>query len=154
MLFFIIKEGANLKEIGERFKEKRKEIGISLKEVSNDLNVDEIILENLEEGNNKVFKDVLELKNTIATYTKYLGLDEEEIMDEVNDYLYDKTSKIKIEDIKEELGKIVKTEEKKVRTPYTIERKKKTDYSILIICLVIVALIVVFYFVLKKLYSI
>lgn len=154
MLFFIIKEGANLKEIGERFKEKRKEIGISLKEVSNDLNVDEIILENLEEGNNKVFKDVLELKNTIATYTKYLGLDEEEIMDEVNDYLYDKTSKIKIEDIKEELGKIVKTEEKKVRTPYTIERKKKTDYSILIICLVMVALIVVFYFVLKKLYSI
>lgn len=143
-----------MKEIGERFKEKRKEIGISLKEVSNDLNVDEIILENLEEGNNKVFKDVLELKNTIATYTKYLGLDEEEIMDEVNDYLYDKTSKIKIEDIKEELGKIVKTEEKKVRTPYTIERKKKTDYSILIICLVIVALIVVFYFVLKKLYSI
>lgn len=154
MLFFIIKEGANLKEIGERFKEKRKEIGISLKEVSNDLNVDEIILENLEEGNNKVFKDVLELKNTIAIYTKYLGLDEEEIMDEVNDYLYDKTSKIKIEDIKEELGKIVKTEEKKVRTPYTIERKKKTDYSILIICLVMVALIVVFYFVLKKLYSI
>ena len=143
-----------MKEIGERFKEKRKEIGISLKEVSNDLNVDEIILENLEEGNNKVFKDVLELKNTIATYTKYLGLDEEEIMDEVNDYLYDKTSKIKIEDIKEELGKIVKTEEKKVRTPYTIERKKKTDYSILIICLVMVALIVVFYFVLKKLYSI
>lgn len=154
MLFFIIKEGASLKEIGERFKEKRKEIGISLKEVSNDLNVDEIILENLEEGNNKVFKDVLELKNTIAIYTKYLGLDEEEIMDEVNDYLYDKTSKIKIEDIKEELGKIVKTEEKKVRTPYTIERKKKTDYSILIICLVMVGLIVVFYFVLKKLYSI
>lgn len=143
-----------MKEIGERFKEKRKEIGISLKEVSNDLNVDEIILENLEEGNNKVFKDVLELKNTIAIYTKYLGLDEEEIMDEVNDYLYDKTSKIKIEDIKEELGKIVKTEEKKVRTPYTIERKKKTDYSILIICLVMVGLIVVFYFVLKKLYSI
>lgn len=143
-----------MKEIGERFKEKRKEIGISLKEVSNDLNVDDIILENLEEGNNKVFKDVLELKNTIAIYTKYLGLDEEEIMDEVNDYLYDKTSKIKIEDIKEELGKIVKTEEKKVRTPYTIERKKKTDYSILIICLVMVGLIVVFYFVLKKLYSI
>lgn len=143
-----------MKEIGERFKEKRKEIGISLKEVSNDLNVDEIILENLEEGNNKVFKDVLELKNTIAIYTKYLGLDEEEIMDEVNDYLYDKTSKIKIEDIKEELGKIVKTEERKVRTPYTIERKKKTDYSILIICLVMVGLIVVFYFVLKKLYSI
>ncbi len=143
-----------MEDIGEIFKNKREEVGISLKEVSNDLNVDEIILENLEEGNNKVFKDVLELKNTIATYTKYLGLDEEEIMDEVNDYLYDKTSKIKIEDIKEELGKIVKTEEKKVRTPYTIERKKKTDYSILIICLVMVALIVVFYFVLKKLYSI
>ncbi len=144
-----------MKEIGERFKEKRNEIGISIKEVSNDLNVDEIIIENLEEGNNKVFKDVLELKNIIMTYTKYLGLDEDEVMDEVNDYLYDKTSKIKLEDIKEELSKSAKKEdEKKVRTPYTIERKSKTDYSIFIICIVIVVLLVIFYFVLKKLYSI
>ncbi len=144
-----------MKEIGERFKEKRNEIGISIKEVSNDLNVDEIIIENLEEGNNKVFKDVLELKNIIMTYTKYLGLDEDEVMDEVNDYLYDKTSKIKLEDIKEELSKSTKKEnEKKVRTPYTIERKSKTDYSIFIICIVIVVLLVIFYFVLKKLYSI
>ena len=144
-----------MKEIGERFKEKRNEIGISIKEVSNDLNVDEIIIENLEEGNNKVFKDVLELKNIIMTYTKYLGLDEDEVMDEVNDYLYDKTSKIKLEDIKEELSKSAKKEDvKKVRTPYTIERKSKTDYSIFIICIVIVVLLVIFYFVLKKLYSI
>lgn len=142
-----------MKEIGEHFKEKREEIGISLKEVSNDLNIDEIVLENLEEGNNKVFKDILELKNTIMTYAKYLGLDEDEIMDEINDYLYEKTSKIKIEDIKEELGKVQKKEEKKVKTPYTIERKSKTDYSILIICLILVLLIIIFYFVLKKLYS-
>ncbi len=140
-------------EIGRRFKEKREEIGISLKEVSNDLNIEEIILENLEEGNNKVFKDVLELKNVAMTYTKYLGLDEDEIIDEINDYLYEKTSKIKLEDIKEELGRVQKKEEKKVRTPYTTYKKVKTDYSIFIICLVLVFLIVAFYFVLKKLYS-
>lgn len=144
-----------MKEIGERFKEKRNEIGISVKEVSNDLNVDEIIIENLEEGNNKVFKDVLEFKDVIMTYTKYLGLDEEEISDDINDYLYDKTSKIKLEDIKEEINKnINKIDDKKVRTPYTIERRTKTDYSIFIICIVIVLLLVIFYFVLKKLYSI
>lgn len=142
-----------MKEIGEHFKEKREEIGITLKEVSNDLNIDEIVLENLEEGNNKVFKDILELKNTVMTYTKYLGLDENEMTDQINDYLYEKTSKIKIEDIKEELGKVQNKEEKKVKTPYTIERKNKTDYSILFICLILVLLIIAFYFVLKKLYS-
>lgn len=142
-----------MKEIGNRFKEKREEIGISIKEVSGDLNIDEVVLENLEEGNNKVFKDILELKDITMIYAKYLGLNDNEVLDEINDYLYEKTSKIKLEDIKEELGKVQNKEEKKVRTPYTIDKKIKTDYSILIICLILVALIVAFYLVLKKLYS-
>ena len=46
-----------------------------------------------------------------------------------------------------------KQDEKNVRTPYTAERKiKKTDYSIFFICLVIAFLLVVFYFILRKLY--
>ena len=48
-----------MKEIGEQFKEKREEIGITLEEVSSDLNKDIILVENLESGNHKVFKDIL-----------------------------------------------------------------------------------------------
>ena len=71
-----------MKEIGESFKEKREEIGITLEEVSKDLGIKEVLLENLEEGNAKVFKDILEIKDTIESYSKYLGLDTEKIMDE------------------------------------------------------------------------
>lgn len=94
-----------MKEIGESFKEKREEIGITLEEVSKDLGIKEVLLENLEEGNAKVFKDILEIKDTIESYSKYLGLDTEKIMDEYNDYLFEKTSKISINDIKERLEK-------------------------------------------------
>ena len=54
-----------MKDIGESFKEKREEIGITLEEVSKDLGIKEVLLENLEEGNAKVFKDILEIKDTI-----------------------------------------------------------------------------------------
>ena len=37
-----------MKEIGESFKEKREEIGITLEEVSKDLGIKEVLLENLE----------------------------------------------------------------------------------------------------------
>lgn len=143
-----------MKEIGAELKEKRIEIGISTKEVASDLGIDEVIIENLEDANDKVFKDVLQLKDVVLQYTKYLGLEEDKMIDQINDYLFEKTSKIRLEDIKEEINKnMKKQDEKKVRTPYTIERKiKKADYSIFFICLVIAFLLVVFYFILRKLY--
>ena len=108
-----------MKEIGESFKEKREEIGITLEEVSKDLGIKEVLLENLEEGNAKVFKDILEIKDTIESYSKYLGLDTEKIMDEYNDYLFEKTSKISINDIKERLEKTNKEKVvKKIKSPY------------------------------------
>ena len=90
-----------MKEIGEEFKEKREEIGITIEEVSNDLCKDVILVENLESGNHKVFKDILELKEMVRIYAKYLGLDEEKILGELDDFLFEKTSKISIDDIKE-----------------------------------------------------
>ena len=60
-----------MKEIGEEFKLKREEIGISIQEVSNDLKKDVILIENLESGNHKVFKDVLELKDMVSSYAIY-----------------------------------------------------------------------------------
>ena len=53
--------------IGDTFKEKREEIGITVSEVANDLKIDPILIENLESGNHKVFKDILELKDTISS---------------------------------------------------------------------------------------
>ena len=122
-----------MKEIGEQFKEKREEIGITIEEVSNDLNRDVIIIENFENGNHKVFKDVLELKDMVRIYAKYLGLDDEKYLGELDDFLFEKTSKISASDIKERLKEEQekKKDEKKVHTPYTIEVQPKKNFVLL-----------------------
>lgn len=139
-----------MKEIGEQFKEKREEIGITIEEVANDLKTEPIIIENLEEGNRKVFKDVLELKRISCIYAKYLGLDENKILDEVNDYLFEKTSKIDLEDLKNRL-KETKKEENKIKTPYTIERKEESNKTIVIVIIILIIILILFYVILKKL---
>ena len=147
-----INRGVILKDIGESFKEKREEIGITLEEVSKDLGIKEVLLENLEEGNAKVFKDILEIKDTIESYSKYLGLDTEKIMDEYNDYLFEKTSKISINDIKERLEKTNKEKVvKKIKSPYTkemVDFNKK--YNIILIIVVFIIILLFILFVLKK----
>ena len=54
-----------MKEIGDIFKEKREEIGITIEEVASDLKIDSVLIDNLEDGNDRVFKDILELKDVI-----------------------------------------------------------------------------------------
>ena len=143
-----------MKEIGEEFKEKREEIGITTLEVSNDLKKDVILIENLENGNYKVFKDVLELKDMISLYAKYLGLDEEKLLADLDDFLFEKTSKISIEDIQERLKeeKEKRKDEKKIRTPYTLEMEKKKNLTLLIILGLVLIILVIFYIVLKQLF--
>ena len=143
-----------MKEIGEQFKEKREEIGITIDEVSQDLKIDAILIDNLEDGNNKVFKDVLELKNIIEMYAKYLGLDSDILLDDLNDYLFEKTSKISLEDIKVSLSNAKKEEKdvKRIKSPYTKETKKSSNlFTILIIMSIIVIILGLFYIVLRKL---
>ncbi len=143
-----------MKEIGEEFKEKREEIGITTLEVSNDLKKDVILIENLENGNYKVFKDVLELKDMISLYAKYLGLDDEKLLADLDDFLFEKTSKISIEDIQERLKeeKEKRKDEKKIRTPYTLEMEKKRNLTLLIILGLVLIILVIFYIVLKQLF--
>ena len=143
-----------MKEIGEEFKEKREEIGITIEEVANDLNKDTLLIESLENGNHKVFKDILELKDMVKAYAKYLGLDDEKLLGELDDFLFEKTSKIIIEDIKERLKQEQekKKNEKKVRTPYTIEFENKKSLTLVIILTIVVVILVVFYILLKKIY--
>lgn len=143
-----------MKEIGEEFKEKREEIGITIEEVANDLNKDTLLIESLENGNHKVFKDILELKDMVKAYAKYLGLDDEKLLGELDDFLFEKTSKISIEDIKERLKQEQekKKNEKKVRTPYTIEFENKKSLTLVIILAIVVVILVVFYILLKNIY--
>ena len=73
-------------------------------------------------------------------------------MDEYNDYLFEKTSKISIDDIKERLEKTNKEKVvKKIKSPYTkemIDFNKK--YNIILIVMVFIIILLFILFVLKK----
>lgn len=136
-----------MKEVGELFKAKREEIGITIEEISKDLNIDNVLIENLEKGNDRAFKDILELKNTATKIAKYLGLDIENIIDEINNYIFDKTTKISPEDIKN----AVIEEEKKIKSPYTIEKESKKNKVVILAIILILIVLVGLYFLLEYL---
>ena len=138
-----------MKEIGESFKEARETIGISKSEVIKDLNITESQLENLEDGNANAFKDVFFLKETIKKYAIYLNLDEDEIIDKFNDFIFGYTSRITINDILEQTKefKILEKqkEDNKIVSPYTIKRKNNnTKYIIIYVVSIIVLIMLVF----------
>ncbi len=142
-----------MKEIGESFKEARETIGISKEEVVKDLNITESQLDNLEDGNVNAFKDVFFLKETIKKYTKYLNLDEDEIMDRFNEFIFGYTSRIPVDDILEKTREFEilerKNEENKIVSPYTMKRKKKSTlkyvliYSVSVILLILLVIVIV-----------
>ena len=90
MLFFIYKkrEWITIIEISEVLKSTRESSGLSLSEVSKDLNIDELILTQVEERNIGAFKDLFELKKILTEYPKYLGLNPVEVIDEFNEYMF------------------------------------------------------------------
>lgn len=132
-----------MKEIGEELKRAREDHGVSVEEVAEDLNLRVSQIENIESGNLKVFKDVFYLKCFIRDYAKYLGLDEERIMDEFNEFFFEETSKIPIAEI-EKASKEKRKEkksEKKVVSPYTMEEKKGSKIIPIIVTLIILLLL-------------
>ena len=133
-----------MKELGESLSILRKNNGVSIEEASNDLGITEKELESIENGNFKVFKDVYELKKIISNYAKYLGLDEDKIIDEFNDFMFEKTSKISKKDILEAQNKLANKEER-VSSPYTKIGKSRFDYApivLIVVVLVFISLIV------------
>lgn len=132
-----------MKEIGEELKAAREEHGVSIEEAAEDLNLRASQIENIEQGNLKVFKDVFYLKSFIRGYAKYLGLDEEKIMDDFNEYFFEETSKIPIAEIEKASKEKEKQKagEKRVVSPYTMEDKPKFKLGP-IICILIVLLLV------------
>jgi len=138
-----------MKDIGEKLKNTREEIGISIEEASEDLKVLPSQIESLEAGEMDKFKDVFSVKYFIRDYAKYLGLSYEQLVDEFNEYLFDYTSKLSIDDIKNAKKKENKKEEPKVSSPYTLEPKQpynipKYIYILIGIILILVIGVLVF----------
>lgn len=131
-----------MKELGEYLKRTRISNGVSLTEACEDLDFSTTQLENIESGNVRAFKDVYELRDSVKNYAKYLGVDADKVVDEFNGFLFQHTSKISLEDIraaqkkKEEL-----LEEKRVKSPYTIEHKEKVSLWPIFFVLIVVLFI-------------
>ena len=115
-----------MKEIGLKLKNKREENGVSLEEAADDLKIRVSQLESIEDGREDDFKDVFSLKYFIRDYAKYLGLDGEKILDTFNEYLFEQTSKISLEEIEEaKRQKEEKEKDMKILSPYTVTSKDK-----------------------------
>ncbi len=134
-----------MNEIGEALKYARESSGVSLNEASKDLDIKPEILENIEDGRTGAFKDIYELKDYIASYAKYLGLDENQLIDEFNEYMFEYTSKIPIKEIEKTIELKIKEEKKdeKVVSPYTREKKKYNNWVYVVIYVVIFLMIIV-----------
>ena len=122
-----------MNEIGELLRSTREESGVSLEEASGDLEIKTLILENIEDGNIGCFKDIFVLKDYIYNYAKYLGLEPDKIIDEFNEYLFEYTSKIPLEDIEKAMQEQQKEEsdEEKIISPYTTSVKKSNNFFII-----------------------
>ena len=131
-----------MKEIGLKLRLKREENGVSLEEAASDLKIRESQLASIEEGKKEEFKDVFSLKYFIRDYAKYLGLDGEEMLDDFNEYLFEQTSKISLEDI--EAAKKEKEEREKnmkILSPYTMTTKDKKKIYIIIAIVAFIVLV-------------
>lgn len=136
-------------EIGSLFKATRESSGISIEEVSADLDIKDVIIENIEDGKIGAFKDIYELKGYVESYAKYLGLDEVKIIDKFNEYLFEYTSKIPIKEIEEAVLEQTRElkEEKKVISPYTKKnsKHKKSFYIVLYLLAILLVALVIFW---------
>lgn len=141
-----------MKEIGEKLKEARESMGITIEEAAQDLKLRTSQLENIEEGNREAFKDIFYLKMFIKNYSKYLGLDYDAMVEEFNEYLFDFTSKISIDDIKkaekEQKKKAKNLKTVKIVSPYTVEKKQEQQIPRFLIIGGIVLLLVIIIYVL------
>ncbi len=138
-----------MKDIGLKLKEARENIGISIEEAAEDLKIRPTQIENLEQGNSDAFNDLFYLKYFIRDYAKYLGLDKEDLVDEFNEYLFDYTSKLSLDDIKN--AKKGKTKNKRIKSPYTLEQKPKLSWLIFVVYGAVAVLIIfIAYFVITS----
>ena len=124
-----------MKEIGEKLRDAREKMEITIEEASEDLKIEPSILQKIEEGD----KDYL--KYYIRDYSKYLGLNSDSMVEEFNEYLFDYTSKISIDDIKSaNKGNEVK-KAPSVVSPYTIVKKQQKNIPKILIYILIILIV-------------
>ena len=149
-IFIVYVMRCNMKELGEYLKRARIKNGVSITEACEDLGISTSHLENIESGNIRAFKDVYELRDDVKNYAKYLGLDSDKIVDEFNGFLFQHTSKISLDDIKNAQKKKEEIlNSRKVKSPYTMEYKEKKNFlPIIYIVLGLVLICVIIYIIL------
>lgn len=139
-----------MKELGDYLSEIRKNNGVGIEEASEDLNVSPNVLHNIESGNVRAFKDMLELREIVKLYSKYLGLNPDEVVDEFNDFLFEHTSKISLQDILDAEEKNKKNNSNDPQSPYTKSKTSKINKKHIkfgaIILLFVLFIVLVFLF--------
>jgi cytoskeletal protein RodZ len=133
-----------MKEIAQQLKNARESMGVSIEEAAEDLKLQPSQIEQIESGNVESFQDVFSIKYFIRDYAKYLGLNKDDIVDDFNEYLFDYTSKLSLEDIKKE-SKKNKVEENRIKSPYTVERKNERLFQIIAYVCIFLLLIIICY---------
>ena len=131
-----------MKDIGTVLLDARESAGLSLDEVSADLSIEKVILENIEDGKTGAFSDIFLLKKYINNYAKYLGLDADKIIDEFNEYVFESTSKIPVKDIEKKIEEEQKVGEDKANSPYTRFEKKPNNVLYAFIYILIIFLVI------------
>ena len=134
-------------EIGKNFKVARTESGLNLEEVSNDTKIPKVALEQIEEGSIGSFKDIFVLRNYLTTYAKYLGMDDVNVIDKFNEYMFEYTTRLSADKIEKEMHK--KEHEKKEDTPKVsvyspyLKSNKKAKMPRLFISIIIIIILAV-----------
>lgn len=142
--FFLLREWSHINEVSELLKNTRESSGVSLEEVSKDIDIPVLILNQIEDGSMGAFKDIFELKKYLNEYSKYLGLNPDEIIDNFNEYMFEKTSKIPLEKIEKAAKDTMEIEanDTRIASPYT-KSAPKSKTAEFIITLIIVAILAI-----------
>ena len=119
--------------------------GLTLDEVSKDLEIPVLSLEQIEDGNIGAFKDIFVLKDYLESYAKYLGLDYEDVIDEFNEYMFEKTSKIPMEEIEKAVKEKEKEESEshRIASPYTKAATIKSNKQFIFMLILITVLVII-----------
>ena len=119
--------------------------GLTLDEVSKDLEIPVLSLEQIEDGNIGAFKDIFVLKDYLESYAKYLGLDYEDVIDEFNEYMFEKTSKIPVEEIEKAVKEKEKeeSESNRIASPYTKAAPIKSNKQFIFMLILITVLVII-----------
>ena len=117
--------------------------GLTLDEVSKDLEIPVLSLEQIEDGNIGAFKDIFVLKDYLESYAKYLGIDYEDVIDEFNEYMFEKTSKIPIEEIEKAVKEKEESESNRIASPYTKAAPIKSNKQFIFMLILITVLVII-----------